>query len=154
MTDGQHSEWGGAAVGGAGYGEVYVGANIWGMRHLGRWDLGGAAFRFGWGTAVPTGIGAFSRWRALETDRFVLAPQVSFGLVWASVALPAALKVAPSVWLYTAPFVGGKRAFGVPLGASFTLKEHLRLNVEGGLEQLVYMDSPIGYGSIGLSYRP
>lgn len=171
MAADQHREVGGTASGSAlmhyrwdhGQRSLMVdggaGVNLWAMWNVKQFDLGGTLGAEFVSPDLVGHAGFFARYRAMERENLVIAPQLGFGWSYASLALPVAVQARDDLWLYTAPELGFRLAgpVQVPVGVSVGLREDLLLNAEvgviPGLSGLGYLDGTTVYGGVGLSAR-
>ena len=134
-------------------------AQGWARRALldGRAELGVVAFA---GNTSFFGGGAYGRLWTLDDERFRLGVELQLGFFWAAVALPAAVRVAPNLWLWTSPS-GGARYFSVlrlPVGATWTPRESLAVSAELGVgwdpwQSFMPPETATLQGSLSVAYR-
>lgn len=123
MLDGEHSA------------EFIGGYQFWIRKPYG--DEGeheqGLLLHAGWPNVVSAGV--YRRKSLTRSDIHYLGFQGALGLLWADIAVPAALKVGDGVWVTTQPSYshGGIRMLQIPFGMSFEVGEHGRIDTEFGL---------------------
>lgn len=93
----------------------------------------GLLLHAGWPNAISAGV--YRRKALTRSDVHYLGFQGALGLLWADIAVPAALKINDRVWLTTQPSYshGGIRLIQFPLGMSFEVGERGRIDTELGL---------------------
>lgn len=129
------------------------GVQLWYQHRLGRRvTLGGNLFGAG-----PSGIGGglLTRFHLVEAERFRFGTDVDVGFLWAGVSLPLAARVAPDLWVYTAPTVqvSNIQFARFPLGLGFGATESMWLHGEGSLGWNPNYHIPTWTVGGALSYR-
>ena len=108
------------------------------------------------GVCCSVSGGLYRRKALTRSDIHYLGFQGALGLLWADIAVPAALKISDRAWVTTQPSYshGLVRLIQIPLGMSIEVGEHGRIDTELGLN---IWDGETGYPDglgpfMGISY--
>ena len=104
-------------------------AGFWVGGARGRAELGVVGFA---GNTSLFGGGVYGRYWYIDEPSYRIGGELQAGFLWAAASIPAARRISPSVWVWTAPSAG-LRYFSLlrlPVGLATQQGEHLALSAE------------------------
>lgn len=133
------------------------GAGFWMGGARGPVELGLVGYA---GNTSGFGGGAYARYWYLDQPGWRLGGEVQAGWLWAAAALPAARRLTPTLWAWTAPSAGLRylSLLRLPVGVSWSPREALLLTAELGAgwdPWWVYQrpDAVMLHGAVTLGWR-